>query len=210
MRPPPTTLPDRFARILEDLREIVAREGLALRIGGPLILLICRRLRRLGARFAARLARGPVPPRAIRPRALPTPAETAPDPGEPIPASPKPAAPNSLPRRHAWLRLLIPSHWVNGSGGQLQYLLADPEMTALLEADPALGRVLRPLCHILGVRLPPSLQLPRTKRARPARPRAPKPRQIPSRQPALRRATLETPRPQRRFTLFPDLPKNPA
>ncbi|MHB1304462.1 MAG: hypothetical protein ACYCZB_13450, partial [Acidiphilium sp.] len=58
-----------------------------------------------------------------------------------------------------------------------------PEMIAMIEADPRFGRTLRPICHILGIRPPPCLQrpkpTPKPKPAKPARkrrkPRAPKP-----------------------------------
>jgi hypothetical protein len=54
-------------------------------------------------------------------------------------------------------------------GAQLQHLLADPEMAALVAAAPQAGRVLRPLCRMLGVRPPPGPLAP------PSRPRAPAP-----------------------------------
>ena len=42
-----------------------------------------------------------------------------------------------------------------GYGSQLQTLLAEPEMMALLAALPAVGRVLRPLGRMLGVQVGP-------------------------------------------------------
>jgi len=38
-----------------------------------------------------------------------------------------------------------------GSRSLLESLLRDPEMIALLAGDPRLGRILRPLCWMLGV-----------------------------------------------------------
>ena len=38
-----------------------------------------------------------------------------------------------------------------GYGSQLAALLAEPELQALLLAAPAAGRILRPLCRMLGV-----------------------------------------------------------
>lgn len=35
-------------------------------------------------------------------------------------------------------------------GNQLEFLLGDPEMVALLAASPRLGKTLRPLCRMLG------------------------------------------------------------
>ncbi|MBV8522612.1 MAG: hypothetical protein JOY71_10905 [Acetobacteraceae bacterium] len=39
----------------------------------------------------------------------------------------------------------------------MQYLLADPEMAALLADVPQAGRILRPLCRMLGIRPEPEL-----------------------------------------------------
>ncbi len=55
-----------------------------------------------------------------------------------------------LPLRRAWLVRAL--GWeVAGYGSQLQALLAEPEMVALLTAAPGVGRLLRPLCRMLGV-----------------------------------------------------------
>jgi hypothetical protein len=51
---------------------------------------------------------------------------------------------------------------------QLEYLLADPEMTALLAEVPQAGRILRPLCHMLGIAPGPALRLARRQRPAPA------------------------------------------
>jgi hypothetical protein len=42
--------------------------------------------------------------------------------------------------------------------GLLSYLLRDPETVALLEKAPQAGRMLRPLCHLLGVQPPEFLR----------------------------------------------------
>ena len=42
--------------------------------------------------------------------------------------------------------------------GVLRYLLRDPETMALLEKAPQAGRMLRPLCHLLGVQTPEFLR----------------------------------------------------
>jgi hypothetical protein len=62
-----------------------------------------------------------------------------------------------LPRRFGWLVQQVPQAAPFGS--QLQHLLTDPEMAAVLANTPRLGRVLRPLCHMLGV-LPAPGQIP--------------------------------------------------
>jgi len=42
--------------------------------------------------------------------------------------------------------------------GALQYVLRDPETMALVEKAPEAGRILRPLCHLLGVQTPAFLR----------------------------------------------------
>ena len=55
-----------------------------------------------------------------------------------------------LPSRRAWLLRAL--GWeVAGYGSQLRALLAEPEMAALVAAVPGVGRILRPLCQMLGV-----------------------------------------------------------
>ena len=54
-----------------------------------------------------------------------------------------------------------------GFGCQLQHLLSDPEMVALISAAPQqMGRVLRPLCWMLGIKPPPGLFPKRTGKLR--------------------------------------------
>ena len=55
-----------------------------------------------------------------------------------------------LPSGHGWLVREL--GWeAAGHGSQLAHLLAQPEMQALLAAAPGVGRVLRPLCRVLGL-----------------------------------------------------------
>lgn len=55
-----------------------------------------------------------------------------------------------LPSRRAWLVREL--GWeVAGFGSQLQHLLGQAEMQAVLAERPAVGRVLRPICRMLGV-----------------------------------------------------------
>jgi len=135
-----------LAAIIDLLCRMVAARIAGGRLAGPLIVLICSRLRRMAARFAAHAARAgtPSPRRRNRGAAKPRPA-----------SAPKPPA---LPRRVAWLLRLVPETAAGAS--QLQHLLAGPEMAALVAAAPHTGRVLRPLCRMLGVRPPAFLALP--------------------------------------------------
>ncbi|MBC7634406.1 MAG: hypothetical protein H7251_02265 [Acetobacteraceae bacterium] len=54
-----------------------------------------------------------------------------------------------LPTQRGWLVREL--GWeAAGYGSQLAHLLAEPEMQALIVAMPGVGRVLRPLCRMLG------------------------------------------------------------
>ena len=113
--------------------------------------------------------------RTTRRRADPAPARALP-PGseaEASPAVPGPPVPEQpcLPRDFGWLLRLTPGdHWVRGYRGYIEQWLSDPELLAVLEAaSRQAGRILRPICRILGIPLPPFLRLPpRDKRASPA------------------------------------------
>jgi hypothetical protein len=153
---PPSAVAANVAAIIDLLCRMVAARIAGGRLAGPLIVLICTRLRRMAARFAAHAARAgtALPPRRNRGAARPRPA-----------SAPKASA---LPRRVAWLLRLVPETAAGAS--QLQHLLAGPEMAALVAAAPQTGRVLRPLCRMLGVRPPAFLALPPpVRRAPPAR-----------------------------------------
>ena len=151
----PTTPTDRFASILDGLCHAVAERGGRRLLAGPLVILIWSRLRRLAAQVAALAARITAGrQRRVLARRSPRPA-------------PRRPAQRTLPHDHAWLLPLVPQ--ASGYGSQLQHLLADPEFAALVDAAPQMRRLLRPLCRMLGVRLPPALVPP----PRPPRPAGP-------------------------------------
>ena len=78
-----------------------------------------------------------------------------------------------LPGGRGWLVKAL--GWeAAGYGSQLQTLLDDPEMVALLAALPAVGRVLRPLGRMLGVPVGPVVV--KVAKVRVARVRRPRPR----------------------------------
>ena len=146
--PDAAALAARLDAIVAGLCDVLAAKGLSRGLTGAMILLVWTRLRRLAARFAILSRRPSAPPRCRKfaPRC-------------PAPDTRRPAAPPTLPRGRFWLRRALPE--LAGVTAQLAHLLAEPEMAALLEARPATGRALRPLCHLLGLRPPPSLRLPR-------------------------------------------------
>ncbi len=172
MSNPPRTPAECFATIILWLSRALDGHSTWGRLSRPLALLILNRLREINQRFArlaARITAGKYVPR--RPPDTPRRREKR-----------KPRGPNPLPQGFAWLVKLVPEAAVYGS--QLQNLLAEPEMAALLAAAPtAMRRPLRSLCRMLGVAPPPILALP--PRAPPT-PRPPKPGPPPARKRSLR------------------------
>jgi hypothetical protein len=145
---------------MDALCTVIAEKGRAAYIPAPLVHLIWTRLRNLVVRFLAAVARGPVSPRKPRPAAKPAP-EAAPEstpestPGstpEPDPNRPARRKRITLPRRESWLYRLLPeTGFVRFT---LQHLLSDPEFAGLLQANPALIRILTPLYNAMGIDLP--------------------------------------------------------
>src|SRR6185312_11003612 len=86
----------------------------------------------------------------------------------------------------AWL-IRLGGYKAAAYGSLLQHLLADPEMAALIAAAPQLGRVLRPLCRMLGIdpgpaRLPRRPRDPEAPRRRATRRKRASPRPAPARE----------------------------
>ncbi len=158
--PPPAA---RCATILSWLCAAIAARAAKQASTRPLLVHLWGALRRLSGRLerlAARVHAGRLP--------APHPASRKRRPDRPRASRPR------LPTGFAWLVRLAPETAPYGT--QLQALLDEPEMTALLEAAPQAGRLLRPLCRMLGVRPAPPLALkraecpPRPSRPKPARP----------------------------------------
>ncbi len=167
----PNTLAGRFARIVWHLHGwagLRLTQNPALR---PVLLLAQTRLQRMAFRFSAlveKFTAGTLKP--PRPRHRPAPA-SRPDPLHPDPAHAPPLAAKPprvreyLPRHMSWLRGML--GWEAAYGSELQYLLKLPEMHALIRAAPQVGRLLRPLCRMLGVVPDPALLPPPPKRTPP-------------------------------------------
>jgi len=145
----PLSVAERLAMILEGLYRAVAARS-ARGIFGPgmatlMILMVCRRVRRIEGKIQRMLARfrtgtlrvGPVARGVgVAPR----------DPTAKLPQDPT----AKLPRSFGWLLPLVPCH-AAGFGSQLRHLLGDPEMMALLAASPQARRVLAPMCRMLAI-----------------------------------------------------------
>jgi hypothetical protein len=158
----PITLAGRFTCTIEALLKVVADLGNRRRMHGPLLIAIWNRIRRLSTRFLrlwALYQAGKLRPPRVRAR--------------PAAARPErpPRSPSLLPaQRFLWLVKLIQE--TAGFGVMLGDLLrTEPEIEALVQTAPQAGRVLRPLCAMLGLVPPEWLRLPpRPRRAR--KPRA--------------------------------------
>ncbi|MEE3504216.1 hypothetical protein [Acidiphilium acidophilum] len=204
---PTLSLTDRFAAIIRGLRNDVCVRGFQTGLNQLLLALISTRLTRIIERFATIVSRDratptqPTQPPARKPR--PTP-EREPAPG---------LAPLRLPYHFAWLLRLVPptitqgNAAVNGRIG-IQSLLDDPELLALIARNRAAGRLLRPLCHMLGIQPPPLLRRPKPPRSpEPTSPDPPAPAE-PPRHRSPRAAPRPSPFPSRpRPSPFPSRPR---
>ena len=135
-----------FLRIVDALYGAIARAGRRGAFGPDrdLAAAIALRIARLVGRIAdlaARLEAGTLhPPRRQARR------RTA-----PRPSAPRPRAPSALPRRRGLAA--AGGFEIRGYASQLAHLLNSPEMAAILAADTRFGRAVRPLCHLLGIKL---------------------------------------------------------
>ena len=126
-----------------------------------LISLFWRRMRRLNRRFAGIVA-------AWHAGTLPTLAS----PRHARKAASAPRAPDPI-RGHGWVSRNIAHAFIRA--WDLEEMLEnDPDLQALVAEAPQAGGVLRSLCHMLAVKQPAWLRLPRGPRA----PRPPKPKRI--------------------------------
>ncbi len=161
------SLADRFTTILRLLRQTLGAPDYAC-FDLSLKRAIWHRISRFSHRFRA-LALNPLPRRPRKPSAKPDPA--------PEPESPPAGAKKSeLPRQKGWLLQTFPGHHIPYVRGHLIRFLEDKDLSRLSGENPRIGRVLRPLCHMLAIPLPDYLKL-----ARKPRPPAPKPTQKPAR-----------------------------
>jgi len=152
------SLADRFTWLFDGLCKVIGVDAQRQRVEAALAWAIWHRVRLLGDRLIAlaeRVRAGRMRARIKKsPHPCPPPQErergrTAALEGVRLPTA-------SLPREFGWVRRMLPE--TGQYAGLLSYLLRDPETVALLEKAPQAGRVLRPLCHLLGVQPPEFLR----------------------------------------------------
>ncbi|HQT88256.1 MAG TPA: hypothetical protein PK677_06835 [Acidiphilium sp.] len=161
---PAPSLTDRLSGILLMLRQILGTHQQSRAIEQTLKWAIWHRLIYFARRFSALAANPPNPKTVIASEAKQSTARAS--------QNTKAAAPRrELLRRKGWLFLLLPGYQVAGARSQLMHLLDDPDLVSLLSENPSLGRVLRPMCHMLRIPLPAHLKLER----KPQKPRKPRP-----------------------------------
>jgi hypothetical protein len=163
------SLTDRFAWLFDGLCKAIGVDARKQRMEAALAWAIWHRVRLLGDRLIAlaeRVRAGRVP-RRRSPRSDTSPrppgqarGRLSPQGGEgEVREVQKPAACPArprLPREFGWVGRMLPE--AAKYAGALQYLLRDPETLALLEKAPQAGRMLRPLCQLLGVQTPEFLR----------------------------------------------------
>ncbi|GAA5266240.1 hypothetical protein ACOSOMT5_P2667 [Acidiphilium sp. MT5] len=166
-------LADRFTAIAQMLRKTLGAPDYA-RFNLSLKWAVWHRISLLARRFRS-LSCNPRPIRERKPGAK---AQTAPEPAEaPAPPPPTGAKRREIPGQNGWLLQTFPGHHIPYVRGHLIRFLEDPDLSLLHSENPSIGRVLRPLCHMLAIPLPAYLKLPR-------KPRPPRPK--PARKPARR------------------------
>ncbi len=177
-----------------ELRWIIAPHGDLPLLPGPVWTLLWLRLQRLNNRLTRLYERWqtktlPKPrPTTKRPTSVRAPPAEIPE--LPAPGMPLVEAPLRLPRGRGWIIRRIPES--GPSAGALHDLLQQPHTREFVQAAPQAARLLRPLCHALGVDQPAWLQRP--PRQKPIRkPRAPRQRRPSLNDPDLRFRPWERP-----------------
>jgi hypothetical protein len=153
---PTLSAPARFALIMDGLKQAVAAKSADYPWTGPMVKYVWNRLHLINAIFqalAALIVAGTLPPeRVCRPR---RPRVQSVMLARPDPDAPKPVW-KLFHYRFGWLCGAVPSlarrFGAAQFGSQFQYLLADPEMIALIAASPRIRSTLRPLLWMLGIK----------------------------------------------------------
>lgn len=142
--------------IVAGLAALIARRFLRMPHLVGLTVLLWRRISHVVHRFERALTRPGLarPARAARRAGRREPGQSM-EPGQSLSQSPR----LSLPCGRGWLVREL-GYEAAGFGCQLEALLADPAMQAVLTAMPAMGRILRPLCRMLAVPVVAALVAP--------------------------------------------------
>ena len=188
IRPKPgPLLSDRFGAVIDGLAYFVTWYAKRNPATQPIHFVLWGRLLAIAARFtklSARMAAGQLRPRnpdRVRPPAPDRPPESSSE--RPPGRVRKPAWSSGLPRGFGWLARAMPGSAVFGS--QLNALLAEPEMQALLAATPQAAKLIYPLCRMLAVEPAPkpprprAPRKPRKSRSNPSKWTGPGPRPLP-------------------------------
>jgi len=149
------SLTDRFTWLFDGLCKAIGVDAQRQRVEAALAWAIWNRVRLLGDRLIAlaeRVRAGRLPRRRARRRE----GTAHPDPLSQGERGRAAAVAVRLPREFGWVARTLPE--AGKYAGALRYLLRDPETMALLEKAPEAGRMLRPLCDLLGVRPPEFLR----------------------------------------------------
>ncbi|MEE3502259.1 hypothetical protein [Acidiphilium acidophilum] len=183
----PLTLKEKLTFTARKLRETMATRHKLLGIALPLLCLLDARFSSLINRLLDAIAATPGPhrPRSPGPQSEQSQPDSRPEsPRESrLPAwlrnwhTPSLGPPPPLPRRFGILRRTFAHYTVNGFIAQIEHLLTTPDMLDAIARNPAIPRILRPLCHLCGIKPPALLALP--KRKRQPRPK-PAPQPIPA------------------------------
>ena len=188
MQSNPAFSPGRFPDFIKGVLSAIGYHNHV--VPGWLRMLMSARIRRIGQRIAnllKLLAAGTYRqprlrtdhPRTSAPKTSQRPRDDIPPSLRNSPNIPEGAR---LPHRFAWMSYLLRAkdraHLIGGATELLRMMLENTELQAHCAACPALGRQLRPLCHMLGIKLPAYLKLPpRARKPRaPRRPGPPRPR----------------------------------
>ena len=165
---PGFTLGDQIFWLLELFLKTLAAEACKLRVG-VVSVAVWKRGRRFQQRFLALYARwkaGTLP--KARVRSLRSSASSA---VKGLNRGARGEAQSLLPRAFAWLHRMLPSSAATLGSGVESLIHEHPEMKAFVAEVPQAGRMLRPICKMVGLKLPEYLALPKRVRKKKEPPR---------------------------------------
>jgi hypothetical protein len=162
------TLAAQIVWTVEDLLKVLAVEAGKLRTPGLLARALWSRVRRFERRFGALYAQwkaGTLPKARVRKGSSPQPSPQRGE-GEGLAGDPVVSRPASLlPRGVGWMYKTLPAS-AAAFRSMLEPLIGElPEMKAFVSEVPQAGRLLRPMCRMVGIKPPVWLALPRRRRA---------------------------------------------